>query len=69
MPVKFVYKGNLIGNGNMHNPPHTGDFFKANGDIYRIEAVMFSNGPDGNMFAVLYLVDVMPATEEKLKYC
>lgn len=69
MRVIFVYKGRIFGNGNMHNIPHTGDFFNANGDIYKIEAVMYSNGPDGNMFTVLYLKDVMSETEEKLKYC
>ena len=67
--TKFVYKGNIVGEGKFYQLPRTGDFFKVNCDIYKIEAVMFSNGPDGFMFAVLYLKDGMSETEEKLKHC
>lgn len=71
MPVKFIYKGSIFGSGNMHQLPRTGDFFRANGYIFKIEAVMFCNevGTGNNMSGVIYLTDVMSETEKRLKYC
>lgn len=70
MPVKIVYKGSICGSGNFHQLPRTGDFFKVNGYIFEVEAVMFCHGEGtiNNVSAVLYLKDVMPEMEKKLKY-
>ena len=72
MQTDFIYQKKVVGSGNMPQTPRTGDFFDINGVIYRVEAVMFKVIPYSmcnNVNAKVYLVDVMPATEEKLKYC
>ena len=70
MPVKIIYKGTVCGSGNFHQLPRTGDFFKANGYIFEVEAVMFCQGEGtvNNVSGVLYLKDIMASTENKLKY-
>lgn len=70
MEVVFVYKGNIAGNGVLHNTPSTGDFVNISGCIFNIESVMFNFDVQGNkVSAVLYLRDVRPEIKEKLKYC
>ena len=70
METVFVYKGNIVGNGVLHNTPSTGDFINISGSIFNIESVMFNFNVQGNkVSAVLYLRDVRSETKEKLKYC
>lgn len=72
MPVKFVYKGSICGSGNCHQLPRTGDFFKINGYIFKVETVMFCQEACttiNNVSGVIYLADIMAETEKRLKYC
>lgn len=70
METVFVYKGNIVGNGVMHNTPNTGDFVNISGSIFNIESVMFNFDVHSNkVSAALYLGDVRSETKEKLKYC
>lgn len=70
METVFVYKGNIVGNGFLHNTPSTGDFVNISGGIFNIESVMFNFAVHENkVSAVLYLRDVRPEIKEKLKYC
>ena len=71
MEVVFVYKGNIAGNGVLHNTPSTGDFVNISGCIFQIESVMFNFDVMGRskVSAVVYLKDVTQETKEKLEYC
>ena len=71
METVFVYKGNITGNGVLHNTPSTGDFVSISGCIFQIESVMFNFDVMGRskVSAVVYLKDVTQETKEKLKYC
>ena len=67
MQVEFVYRGNSFGNGILQQLPHTGDFFKINKDIFKVDAIMFE-GAMNNVSVVIYLIDATIKEEERLKY-
>lgn len=69
MIVTYVYKDTIIGGGNLQIIPREGDFFeiKAFRTIYKVEAVMFKTILSGDVVAIIYLRDIMPETERKLR--
>lgn len=76
MPIIYIYKGTVmsnkgvtIGHGNTPCIPRTGDFLEIQSasEIYKVSAVMFKILLEGTMAAVVYLTDIMPETEEKLR--
>ena len=69
MQVRYVYKGQMIGNGYMTAIPRTGDFieWQAADKILKVEAVMFKVVLSGDTGAIIYLKDVMDKTEEMLR--
>lgn len=69
MQVKFVYRGQMIGGGNMDIIPRVGDFFEYQllSKMFKVEAVMFKVVLSGDTGAIIYLVDVLATTEAKLR--
>lgn len=69
MQVRYVHRGKIIGDGYMTVIPRTGDFieWQVVDRIFKVEAVMFKVVLCGDIGAIIYLVDVMPGTEENLR--
>lgn len=69
IPVRYVYKGQMIGSGHMTVIPRTGDFYEhqPSGMIFRVEAVMFKTVMSGDTGVIIYLTDVTAETESKLR--
>ena len=68
MNVKFVYKGKVVGDGQMQQIPRTGDFINWIGINFKIESALFDCWPDGSTDIILHLQDVTEETDKKLRY-
>ena len=69
MSVNYVYDGRIIAKGNLVSVPREGDFieFQAADKICMVEATLFKVLLDGSVGAIIYLTDIMPKTETKLR--
>lgn len=69
MTAIYIYNGRVIARGNLQIIPHEGNFieFQAEGLIFKVNAVMFKTVLNGEVGVIIYLIDVMGATERYLR--
>lgn len=69
MPVRYIYKGNIIVTGNTTQVPREKDYIEIQqwDMIFKVDAVMFKTLLDGSVGALVYLTDVPIETERKLR--
>lgn len=69
MPVRYIYKGNIVVEGKLTQIPRKGDFIKIQywDMIFNVDAVMFETLLDNHVVAMIYLTDVSVETEKQLR--
>lgn len=69
MPVRYIYKGNIVVAGDLTQIPRKGDFIEIQSwdMIFKVDAVMFKTLLDNHVVAMIYLTDVSVETEKQLR--
>ena len=69
MKVRYIYNGQIVGGGYLTHIPIEGNFveFQEIGKIYRITSVMFKTLLNGDVAVMIYLGDITPETEHRLR--
>jgi hypothetical protein len=69
MKVRYIYDGHIVGSGYLQVIPIEGNFveFQEIGKIYRVTSVMFKTLLSGDVAAMIYLCDITPETEHRLR--
>ena len=69
MNVRYVYNGTLIGSGWLQTIPREGNFveFQTVHKIFVVTDVMFKTVLNGDVGVLIYLSDIRPEKEHKLR--
>lgn len=69
MPIKYIYKKQVVGIGTLMQIPRVGDFIEIEFGlaIFKVEAIMFRTLINHSVEVMIYLADIMSETEQKLR--
>ena len=69
MQIRYIYKGRIIGSGHLQNIPIEGNFveFQEIGRIFKVTDVMFKTLLTNDVAVMIYLCDITPETERRLR--